>query len=167
MLSRSRGVGLVLRVLIVVAPLLAAASTNAAGHTNTALVVAIAVTALMCVLVPDSHLGLLVVGLIGIQWVATVDDTTSPWMLATAASLTVFHTAMAAAGAIPSGASWSPAMRRRWSRRPLLLIAACGASWVALLVVDAVDPDRSAVLVTSALVVLAAAGLWATRRAGT
>ena len=163
MLSQARGVGFVLRLLIVATPFLAIASVNAAGHADGALTLAIAVTTVACVLVPDSHAGLIVVVLISVQWVAAVDDTTSPWVLAAAASMTVFHAALAAASAIPAGATWSTAMRRRWSRRPLVLIVASVATWGAVLVVDTIDPANSAVLVTAALIVLAAAGLWATR----
>lgn len=167
MLSRARGVGLVLRVLIVVAPLLAAATTCAAGTVHTAFVIIIGVAALVCMLAPDSHAGLLVIGLIALQWLTTVDNTSSPWLVATAASVTVFHAALAAAASIPAGAAWSIAMCRRWVRRTLALIAACAGSWGALVVIDGIGPGNSAVLVTAALIVLAAAGLWATRTPST
>lgn len=163
MLSRARGTGLVLRLLIAAAPALAVVGVEAAGHADTGLTLAIAITTLACVVMPDSHIGLVVVVLIGIQWIIGVDATTSPWVLVVAAALTLFHTALAAASVIPAGASWSPAMRRRWGLRPLVLIGASGASWGVAVAIDAAGPTNNAVLVTVALIVLAVAGLWATR----
>lgn len=161
MLSRARGAGLTLRALILVTPLIATGATSAAGHTITAITVAIAATALACALVPDSHIGLLVVVLIGIQWLVTVHNPTSPWSLATAASLAIFHASLAAATVIPSAARWTRPMLRRWTRRPLLLILAAAGTWATLLLIDTVDIATNAVLVTASLLVLAVASLWA------
>lgn len=166
LLSRARGVGLVLRLLILLAPVAAVGCTAlAAGRTMPALVVVIVGLTLACVLVPDSHLGLLVVVIIAVHWLATVDDVTTPWSLALAATLTVFHAALATTGAAPPSARWTMAMMKRWSLRVGAVWLAAAATWGAALAVDHFEVSKSASIVTSSLMVVALAGLWA--RSGT
>ena len=69
LLSRARGAGLVLRVLILTSTVVAVGCTwLAAGHTVPVVNVVIFGLALVCVVLPDSHVGLLVVLVVGIEW---------------------------------------------------------------------------------------------------
>ena len=150
-----------MRLCILGAPLIAVGATSAAGYTTSAVNVAVVAAAFVCALAPDSHTGLLVVGLIAIQWTVAVHDTTTPWVLAVAVSISVFHAALAAAIAVPPAARWTRAMVVRWTRRLVALVLASGCTWVVVRLVDTVEVAGSALLVTASLVVLAVAGLWA------
>jgi hypothetical protein len=159
--TRARGVGFVLRMLALASPPAALVCTRMAG--GSAVVVELCVVMLTgwCVVVPDSHVGLLVVLLVGVGWQFSVDDTTSPWALAAALALLMFHTSLAAASIAAPGAVWSSSMRRRWLRRAGVLAVTCAATWLLVAAVNVYDVTSSAALVVAALVVLALAGLWA------
>jgi hypothetical protein len=133
----------------------------AAGHSVVVIEAFVVVLTVFCVIVPDSHFGLLVVVLFGVGWMASVDEVTSPWSLAAALALLVFHTALAASSIAAPGARWSPAMRHRWLRRAAVLALLCLASWLVVVAVNAYDLASSSALVAAALAVLAFAGLWA------
>jgi len=160
LLTRARGVGLLLRILVLVSPLASLVCTRAAGGPAPVVIeFGVVVLTLFCVVLPDSHLGLLVSLLAGVGWLATVDDTTTPWSLAMALTLLVFHTSLAAASVAAPGAAWTPALRRRWLLRSGVLAMACVASWLLVAAVNVYDVAASSALVAAALVVLAVAGL--------
>ena len=162
LLTRARGVGLVLRVLVVVAPVVAVAAVRlASDRTMFPIDVAIVLLAVLCAVLPDSHLGLLVTLLVGVEWLASVDDTSTPWAVGAALALLVFHTSLAAASIAAPGAVWSPAMRRRWLGRTAVVALLCAATWSATAAIGRYQVAASSALVLSALVVLALAGLWA------
>ena len=96
------GIGLLLRVLIGISPMVARACTIlAADRTIPIVPFVIVALALACVVLPDSPIGLVVVVLIGIQWWVTVEDSSTPWSIAVAGALAVFHTSLAAASVVP------------------------------------------------------------------
>ncbi len=162
LLSRSRGVGLVLRALILVSPLTALGCTQlAADHAQPVIYVPVIALALLCVVFPDSHIGLLVVILVGIGWLVTVHEPATPWSIGVAISLTVFHASIAAATVAPPAARWTRAMCRRWSRRTLTLMVASAGTWVVVAAIGRYEIAGSAVLITAALVAIAIAALWA------
>jgi hypothetical protein len=162
LLSRARGVGLVLRLLVLVSPLAALVCTRVASGTTVVVIdICVVVLTAICVVVPDSHVGFVVVVLVGVGWLASVDDTTSPWSLPTALALLVFHIALAAAGIAAPGAVWSPAMCRRWLRRTVVLALACAAVWLVVVAVNLYDVVGSPTVVAAAFVVLAFTVLWA------
>jgi hypothetical protein len=162
LLSRARGSGAVLRALMLMSPAVAVGCTwLAAGHTVPVINVVIFGLALLCVVLPDSHFGLLVVLLIGIEWLATVHDRTTPWSIVAAVSLVVFHASMAAASVAPPAATWTRAMRRRWMRRSAALMVASAGTWAVVAAIRGHDVASSAVLVAASLIALASAGLWA------
>jgi hypothetical protein len=165
-LSRLGGVGLVLRVLILASTVVAVGCTRlAAGHTVLLVNVVIFGLALVCVALPDSHVGLLVVLIVGVEWLATVHDRATPWSVGAAVSLAVFHASMAAAGVAPPTATWTRAMCRRWIRRSLAVMVASVGTWVVVAAIHGHHVASSAVLVAASLATIAVAGLWA--RAGT
>ncbi len=159
--TRARGVGLVLRVLVLVCPLVALACIRVAGTATPFIELIVVGLTMYCTVVPDGHVGLLVVLLIGIDWLVRVDDTTTPWALVVALVLLVFHTALAAAGIAAPAAVWTPAMRRRWLRRTAVLALACVASWLLVAAVNVYELAASSALVGAALLVLMVAGMWA------
>ncbi len=162
LLSRARGAGVVLRALMLMSPAVAVGCTwLAAGHTVPVINVMIFGLALVCVVLPDSHFGLLVALLIGIEWLATVHDRTTPLSVGAAVSLAVFHASMAAASVAPPAATWTGAMRRRWMRRSAVLMVASAGTWAVVAAIRGHHVAGSAVLVAASLIAIASAGLWA------
>ena len=160
--SRVRGMGLVLRVLILASTVVAVGCIwLAAGHTVPVVNVVIFGLALACVVLPDSHVGLLVVLVVGVEWLATVDDPATPWSVGAAASLAVFHASMAAASVAAPAATWTRAMCRRWARRSLAVMVASVVTWAVVAAIHGHHVASSAVLVAASLVAIAIAGLWA------
>jgi hypothetical protein len=85
-----------LRLAILAGPSLTLAATMAArGSFQPIALMVIGVLAIGCAISPDSHVGLLVVLLLALNWVQTVDDETTPWLLVAAAGLLVLHASMA------------------------------------------------------------------------
>jgi hypothetical protein len=166
LLSRARGVGLLLRILIGVSSLAGLACTLLAADESVPVVKYIIIAlSLGCVVYPDGHLGLAVVVLIGIEWWVTVDDPTTPWSIAVAASLAVFHTSMAAAGVVAPSAAWTRPMCRRWLRRCSTLALAGPAVWALAVAFDDRNSASSQVLLAASVMALVLAGVWA--RSGT
>ncbi|HZX53217.1 MAG TPA: hypothetical protein VFE86_00980 [Ilumatobacteraceae bacterium] len=162
MKARATGQALLLRGLVLTSPLVAIFCTGlAAGRTLPALDVAVAGLALACAALPDSHAGLLVVALVGIGWWATVDDRLTPWSLAAALALAVFHASMAAASVAPLAAKWTPAMSRRWLRRTAVVGAATCVMWAVVALIGDHRFSGNSLLLAAALVGLAFAALWA------
>ena len=121
--------------------------------------VIVALTA-RCARYPDGHAGLLVVAAVTIDWLATVHDHATPWSMATAAALALLHSTAAAASVAPTGASWTVAMRRRWARRSLLLVATGAVAWLVVAVAHRSRAGGRPVVVVVALVVVSLGGLW-------
>ena len=162
LLSRTRGMGVVLRVLMLMSPVAAVGCTwLAAGHTVPVVDVVIFGLALVCVALPDSHVGLLVVLVVGVEWLATVHDRATPWSVGAAASLAVFHASMAAASVAPPAATWTRAMCRRWMRRSLAVMVSSVGTWAVAAAIHGHHVASSSVLVAASLVTIALAGLWA------
>ena len=161
-LGRVRGAGVVARLVVLACPVLMTVCTDAAaGHTLRPLTIAIGVLTVVCVVHPDSHIGLLMVVLLGLQWLQAVDDPATPWGLAAATCLALFHTALAATTVAPPSARWTQAIARRWSRRGLMLLAPGAGTWLMIAVLDDRRPAGSAELLTASLVLIALAGVWA------
>ena len=154
-----------LRAAVVVGPLLTLAATMAArGSFQPIALMVIGVFALGCAISPDTHVGLLVVLLLALNWLQTVDDETTPWLLVAAAGLLVLHVSMAAATVAPPAARWDRRMTRRWSTRSAVVMAATVGAWsVAVGLADA-DLRGSAPVLVVALVSTAWLTWWASRR---
>jgi hypothetical protein len=165
-LPRARGDGLALRLLALVSPLVAVACTwLAAGRAVPLVAVVVFVFTAVCAAAPDSHAGLGVVLIVCLQWLYIVGVRASPWALAVAGALAVFHTSLAAATIAPPAATWTRAMRRRWLRRFLGAIATSAGTWVAVKAIDGHHPGGDIPLLVAALVLLALAAAWADHRA--
>jgi hypothetical protein len=152
---------LALRGLVVLAMVGALATTRATdGDTLPTLEGAIVGLALLSAVLPDAHLGLLMLVLAGSHWVAAVDEATTPWAMGFAACIALAHTSMAAATVSPVAARWSRAMRRRWARRLLVQAAVIVPTWAVVAVMAEIDIGASAILMAGALLAVAVVGLW-------
>ena len=166
LLSRASGIGLLLRVVIGISPMVALACTILAADRTLPIVPFVVVAlALGCVVLPDSPIGLIVVVLIGIQWWVTVENSSTPWSIAVAAALAVFHTSLAAAGVVPPSAAWTSAMIRRWMRRGATLLLAVPVLWLVTVVVQDRATQSSEILLAASILAMVTAAVWA--RAGT
>jgi len=153
----------VLRSLIVLSPLAAVGITwLAANRVLPGVAMVVMLLSGACAIRPDSHFGVLVVAIITIQWLAIVHNHTTPWSIAVAAALTIFHAAHAAATVAPITTAWTPAMRHRWARRAVALVLASAATWTIVAFAQAHRaPITGTILLTASLLVLAAGAFWA------
>jgi hypothetical protein len=107
-----------LRSIMVVGPLISVFAAFAAAHDATWwILVPVLALVLLCVVQPDSDLGLMVIIIVVLHWVAVVEDRRTAWTFVAAAGLCLFHAAGAAATVTASAAPWSASMRRRWLQR--------------------------------------------------
>jgi hypothetical protein len=152
---------LVLRALVLVGPMLAATATMAAhgGFQPIALVV-VAVLTIGCAIWPDTHVGLLTILLIAINWIQSVEDVTTPWVVVAASGLLVFHTAMAASTIAPPAARWDRPLVALWVERSAVVIASTAATWAVSVGIDRVDVGASAPALIAALALVSAIAWW-------
>ena len=107
-----------------------------AGHlTGIVLALVVGLAAVACARA-DTHTGLVAGAIVVWQWLATVDDVSSPWTVAVAACLLVFHTLLALMAVTPITAVVSPPILRTWGRRLLIVLTATLAVWMCVLVLD-------------------------------
>ena len=153
----------VLRSLIVLSPVAAVGITwLAASRALPGVMMLVMLLSGASAVRPASHFGVVVVAVITIQWLAIVHNHTTPWSIALAATLTVFHAAHAAATGAPITAAWTPAMRQRWARRAAALVVASVAIWMIVALAQGSSASISGtVLLPAALFALAAGALWA------
>lgn len=152
----------VLRVVLVGSVVGAVAATRAAGEgAILGVEIGIVCLAILTASLPDSPAGLLAMGALCGNWVLTVDAVDSPWTLVLAAGLAAFHAAAAAASVAPIGASWTPAMVHRWSRRLAVAAAAAAPVWLVVAALEGTDLPGNRIVVAGALALLAFAGAWA------
>ena len=143
------------------AALLAAAiapvATGLAGDSLSlfAIVLVIALAALTVVR-PGADTAVAVLIAVVWYWLAAVDDTTSPWVLAVAGALFAFHTIVALLATTAPTATIDRASMRRWAVRSAPVAAAIVASWLAVVAFDRGSNPGSVWLTALALVVAAA-----------
>jgi hypothetical protein len=113
---------------------------------------------------PDSHTGLLLLGVIVLYWSGAIDDPGTPWALVGGLCVLVFHSCTAAAAMIPARAHVDPVVIRRWLVRTGAAALATAATWLLVAAAVADDSPTSAVLVVSALLILTTFGVLLLRR---
>ena len=160
LLQRASGTGRVSRVVIIVCPLLAIGCIRASGGALLPVEILVVVLSLWCVVVPDGHVGLAVVGLLSWQWVAQVHHPTFGASVAMASTVAVLHSALAACTVAPPSARWSRPMLRRWATRTAALIVASAVTAIVVHVTGKFDIGGSAVLLGATLAVVGAAAMW-------
>jgi hypothetical protein len=102
----------------------------------------------------DTHTGFVAGAVVVWQWLATVDDVSSPWAVAIAVCLLVFHTLLALMAVTPITAVVAPPVAQRWVRRTLVVAAATLAVWTCVLVFDQRQTPGSVLLTVSGFVTL-------------
>jgi hypothetical protein len=144
-------------VAIAVSSVVAASTTTAVvGGGQAPIVLALLVgLAITAVIRPDSHTALFVEAIVVWQWLAVVDDATSPGAAVLALCLFVFHAVIALMAVTPSPAVVDHRIVRRWVLRGVGVGAATLAMWLVVVVMAQRDGPGS---VTSATVALLALG---------
>jgi hypothetical protein len=149
-----------LRVVILVAPLVCTGVTFAAASDWIVWVLLVVLAAsIECALHAESNLGFAVILVLALHWLATVDDRSTPYTLAAALAIAVFHTAMAAAGVAAPSARWTSAMWGRWGRRLGCVVLITVAAWLVELSLRTTDLAGSAIVLGAALIALTVAAL--------
>jgi hypothetical protein len=157
---------LALRLVVLVMPLLATCATFAASSNWIVwFVLLMLVGAVECATHAESNLGVAVIVVLALHWIATVDDQTSPWTLVVALSIAAFHTAMAASGVSAPAARWPKRMRVRWLRRLGIVVILTVVAWCLEMLVAGTDQDGGAVVLAAALGALTVAALGLRARA--
>ena len=98
-----------------------------------ALMVTLATTA---VIRPDSHGALVVEIAVVWQWLAAVDDVTTPWAIPFAVLLFVFHSAIALMAVTPLTGHIHGGLLLRWLRRGGFVVAATIGAWAIVVIMD-------------------------------
>ncbi|MEZ5299038.1 MAG: hypothetical protein R2697_22970 [Ilumatobacteraceae bacterium] len=159
--AQTRGAALGARLLVPVLTLAALATIGAAGSAPNSRVVALAlVIAGITMVIPDSHGGLVLVLFLTLIWWASVDASLTGWAIVFGGALAGLHTTLAAAGAPPPGARWSPGMASRWTRRGVVAVSTGAVAWCVVVVQDRLRWSGS-LIPAVALIALSAAALWA------
>lgn len=165
LLSRANGASRAVRLIIVLAPVLATINTSlAAGSPFLVSSAVIVIVAVSCAIVPDTHIGLIAIVMIATEWVVRVDDPLTPWSIGLAGLIGVFHLAMAIAGTAPAGADLDRSTYRPWLRRVVPSLGVPIAVWTAIVALDRANLGRQAGLVAAALMALSFAAYWATSK---
>ncbi len=151
---------LFVRGLIFVTALVALGFARVAGEPFYAIEIAVLALAVLCAFHPDSHVGLLVVLGVGVNWVAGVDAAASPWAIGVAVSLAMFHASVSAASIAPLGAAWTPALGRRWSARVAVIALLAGPTWLIVHVLEQRSFAPNSAVFIGALVALTLTALW-------
>ncbi len=115
---------------------------------------------------PGWNTGATVIALVVIEWMATVDDVTDGRAVIVASGLFVFHTVLALLAVTPHRAAVDTQVLRAWLLRSAFVVAATGAVWVLVRVLDRRDAVGDARLTMAALVVVGTAAIALRRSAG-
>jgi hypothetical protein len=149
-----------LRLAVLVAPLSAlAAGFASAGGWSLWLSVIVVLCAAYCAARPESHVGLGVVVVLALYWLAAVDDLRTPWTLVAALSVAVLHAAMAAAAVAGPAGRWSSPMRVRWLRRFAALGVLTAVAWALEVALAGAQLRGTMVVLLAAMVALTALAL--------
>ncbi len=143
-----------IRALILTAALLCVGFSRVAGEPLYVIEIVVVAFAGKCAVHPDSHVGLLVVLAVGINWVVAVEDATNPWVIGVAASLALFHTSVAAASVAPLGAAWTPTLGRKWGGRLAAIAFLSLPTWLIVHAIEQRGIEPHPLLFIGALVAL-------------
>lgn len=113
-------------------------------------------------LYPDSHVGLVIIGIVGYYWAVRANDRAGVWTLIGALAFTVFHSASALATVMPWRGAGNRAIVLRWLRRSTIVGVSATLAWGLSALMVAAEPSTNAVLSGVALVVVGF-GIWALR----
>lgn len=155
-----------LRLVVALSPQLVLVLAHAAGATwSTTIALLVLAFSLGAAVEPDSHLGLVVLGILGWFWLSRVPESGSVWALLAAGSVLVFHAAGALGATAPPAAGLPTPLLTRWLRWAAAVAAATVLVWGLARLALAVHPAGQAAL-TGAALALVAVGALLLRRTG-
>jgi hypothetical protein len=128
----------------------------AAGSQNGVVIALVLALAAGAAASPDSHTALAVEVVVVWQWLASTDDPTSPWVIAVAVALLVFHVVVALMATTPITTIVDSSILQRWAVRSLAIVVAVVAVWALVVVADEREASGSVLLTIVAFVTLAA-----------
>jgi len=105
---------------------------------------------------PDSHTAAVVMAIVVWQWLASIDDAMTPWVIALAALLFVFHAAVALMAVAPVSAEIEWSVLVRWVRRGVVVVGATAAMWALVAVMNERRAAGNVALTVVGLLVLTA-----------
>ncbi len=144
--------------LAVLSVVLASASMAlGSDHTDGWVVVLVGVLAVVAAVLPDDHLALVVMAVVVMHWLSLDPDVASPWSMAIAGCLYLFHTVIALMAVTPHSAVVDPAILRRWLARSVVVVASTGAVWALVAAFERRDAPGDVALTVVSLAVLTAA----------
>ncbi len=136
-----------LAALAVFAALAASSGVGAAaGRQNSAVLVVVFVLGLAAVVRPGTHTAAAAVAIVVWQWLAIIDDRTTPWVIPVASCLLVFHAAIALMAVTPITVEIDRVTVRRWVTRTLLVGLVTVPMWAAANVMESREFPGSAAL---------------------
>jgi hypothetical protein len=164
-LRRSSRHVLALRLVAFAAPVVVVSATMAArGAGQPVALVVFVLAGLACASSSDSHVGLVTMLLLALNWVQTVNDATTPWVLVAAAGMVLLHSSLAALTVAPPSARWPGPPARRWIRRSVLVWGAAVPVWLLSQRWAEWSPDGSATVLVLGLLASVTGGAWMLRR---
>lgn len=116
------------------------------GHFGFWIVILVGGTSVGAVAQPDSHLGLVAIGLVVAQWLAVVDVLSTGWAMVVASLLFGFHALVALLASIPHTAQVPREVQMVWLRRGAVVSAATVAMWAMVLAFDQRNGDGNVTL---------------------
>jgi hypothetical protein len=131
-------------------------TASASGQQSGVVLALIVGFGVLAVIRPDSHTALAVETIVVWQWLATVDDLTTPWAIPMALSLLVFHTLIALMAVTPISAVVDRVVVARWLWRCGAVATATVAMWLVVVLVDGRNADGNAALTAAAFATAAA-----------
>lgn len=124
------------------------------GHQRVDVTLVIAAVALAATLRADGHTALVAVALVVWQWAVSADDVATPWSIAVAVCLLVFHSTIALMAVTPITATVDRGVCRAWITRGAWVMAATIAVWAVVVVFDQSSGANGVVLTVAAFAVL-------------
>jgi hypothetical protein len=99
-------------------------------------VVLVVVLSVASALRPDLHTGAILIVVIWWNWIGTVEDVLTPWLLVVRMAVLVYHSSTALMAAVPPAATIPRATMMRWSTRTGLVAAATTGTWLVVVALD-------------------------------
>lgn len=105
---------------------------------------------------PDLHTGAVVIVVVWWNWIGTVGEVLTPWLLVVSLAVLLFHATTALMATVPPSAIIPRAAVLRWCGRTGVIAAATAAIWLVVVAFDSRALSGNAALTGVALAVVAA-----------
>ncbi len=106
---------------------------------------------------PDEHLGLVLMGIVLFHWITLDQAVTSPWSMALAAALHLFHTTVALMAVTPHTAVVQRDVVVRWAARSVAVAVSTLGVWLLVVAFEQREAPGNVALSAMAFAVLAGA----------